>query len=67
MLGSCLRLKQLLLARFLSERPATPSLRLQSTATTITASFSYQPPSPYNSGDSFELQVRGVGTSVVVA
>lgn len=55
---ACLRLKRLLLSRWLSAPPAVPRLRLDSTVSTITASFDYAPPTPYNSGDCFELQAR---------
>ena len=53
---NCFRLKQLLFSRWLASLPATPTLRLQSTSSTITASFDYQQPGPYNINDCFELQ-----------
>jgi hypothetical protein len=60
------RMKRLLFKRLFCEPPARPLLRLQSTASTITASFVYQPPGPYNLGDTFELQARS-GAPVVSA
>jgi len=53
---TCLRLKRLLLSRWLCLPPATPELRLQSDSSIITASFLYKPPSAYNEDDHFELQ-----------
>jgi hypothetical protein len=58
MSATCLRLKQLLLSRWLAAPPALPTLRLSSDATSITAAFQYTPPTPYNAGDVFELQAR---------
>ena len=58
MSATCLRLKQLLLSRWLAAPPALPTLRLSSDATSITAAFQYTPPTPYNAGDYFELQAR---------
>jgi hypothetical protein len=58
MSATCLRLKQLLLSRWLAAPPALPTLRLSSDATSITAAFQYTPPTLYNAGDVFELQAR---------
>ena len=57
MSGACLRLKQLLLSRLLAAPPALPTLRVSSDASSLTAVFQYTPPTPYNAGDCFELQV----------
>ena len=64
MSGACLRLKQLLLSRFLAAPPAVPTLRLSSDSTSITAAFQYTPPTPYNAGDCFELQARAARSRV---
>jgi hypothetical protein len=58
MTSTCLRLKQLLLSRWLAAPPALPALRLSSDSSSITAAFQYTPPTPYNAGDCFELQAR---------
>lgn len=58
MSGACLRLKQLVLARWLAAPPALPTLRLSSDSTSVTAAFQYVPPTPYNANDCFELQAR---------
>ena len=67
MSATCLRLKQLLLSRWLAAPPALPTLRLSSDATSITAAFLYTPPTPYNAGDCFELQARAGGRTLRLA
>jgi len=55
--AQCMRFKQMLLSRWLCEPPAVPDLRVRSTCNSVVASFDYAHPSPYNTGDRFELQV----------
>ena len=58
MSGACLRLKVALFSRWLAVKPTLPAVRLDSDASSFTATFTYKPPTVYNTNDRFELQAR---------